>query len=48
MFHCFRSRIPPSGLLLGREDGIGYEKLVLSIYAEKAKPIVIAVTMTRF
>lgn len=38
--------MPPSGLLLGREDDIGYEKLVLRTYAEKAKPLVIAVPMS--
>lgn len=43
----FGLRMPPDGLLSGREleDGIGYEKLMLSTYAEKAKPIVIAVSM---
>lgn len=43
--HYLDLRILPGSLLSGRElkDGIGYEK---SSYAEKAKPIVIAVAMS--
>lgn len=43
----FGSRMPPGDLQNGRrqDDGICHEKLVISGYAEKAKPIVIAVPM---
>lgn len=43
----FGSRMSPGGLLLGREmeDSIVYEKLMHSTYAEKTKPVLIAVSM---
>lgn len=43
----FGLRTLPGSFLSCRElkDAIGYEKLMLSTYAEKAKPIVISVSM---
>lgn len=44
----FGSRMPPGDLLPSRnlEDGIGYEKLVFSTYAEKTNLVVITVSLT--
>lgn len=43
----FGSKMHPSELLSGMEleDGIAYDKIVLSTYAEKTKTVVIAVHM---